>query len=231
MPETGQIVVDTATVEKSQQGKRILLVDDHQLVREVLERYIVQDSPHAVSTAGGFLEARKILRENGPFDLVLLDYCLPDMFGLENVSELIEENPNTQVAIVSGVVFDSESSDSFIHNALRLGVIGILPKNIKAEVLLRAIDAMLSGLQYVPVNLMLSGSVFPEGQRDKRRGISDREYEVLCLVALGMQNKHISEKLTLREPTVKMHIQSLFRKLGASNRTELVRIAKTSGML
>lgn len=217
--------------EKKEGEIRILLVEDHTLVADIIEKYIIDNSDYSVLTVNSYKRAMEVLEDKGQFNLILLDYCLPDMFGLEYVSELMEKAPQARVAIISGAVFGTLGSKSFIQQALRLGVIGLIPKTIKIDDLMRAIEAMSSGLQYVPVDLMIGGLHAQTDQKSERKQISDREYEILCLVALGLQNKNISERLSLKEPTVKMHIQSLFRKLDASNRTELVRIAKNAGMI
>jgi DNA-binding NarL/FixJ family response regulator len=154
----------------------------------------------------------------GPaFDLVLLDYAMPGMNGFAGLEQAIAASGGTQVALMSGL-----APAGVPEKVLALGAAGYLPKTLPARSVVNAIRFMAAGETYVPFELARptgasAGSDTP---------LSPREREVLAGLCAGHANKEIARDLGLREPTIKLHVKLICRKLGARNRTHAAMIAR-----
>jgi len=206
----------------------VLFVDDHQLVRATVADYLQTSGQFEVEEAESVAEAEtRIENANRPFDVVLLDYALPDSVGLQTLEHLKKCSPTSKFAIITGSSDKSLSTSEFAQRALETGATGFVTKDLPPADLVKAVEAVNLGVQYIPVSLLVASKrAEPEGHR-----ITNREYDVLCLVAKGCPNKLIAFELGLSEPTIKMHVKSLFTKVGATNRTQLTQMAKSAGML
>ena len=196
---------------------KILLADDHDLIRETIADFLAVKGFDAVSLAASLDGALGCIKESGPYDLVLLDYRMPGMNGLEGLERAIAANAPKPVAVLSG-----STSRVVAEAAVRAGAIGFMPKTLGARNMVSAIRLMIAGKTYLPLG------VFPEEPQEGPEGfqLSRREADVLRGICEGKSNKEIARDHDLQEVTVKLHVKTLGRKLGARNRTHAAMIAR-----
>lgn len=198
---------------------RILVADDHDLVRETIAAYLNGTEVEEVHTVATLDEALQTVSDHGSFDLVLLDYNMPGMNGLEGLGLMQSANAGKPVAILSG-----SATREIADAALKAGAQGFIPKTLSARSLLSAARFMAAGEVYVPVE-------FLQQQPEDRNGpLTKRELEVLRGICEGKANKEIARDLDLQEVTVKLHVKTLTRKLEARNRTHAAMIARDRGL-
>jgi two-component system, NarL family, nitrate/nitrite response regulator NarL len=200
---------------------RILLADDHDLVREAIAAFLKANGlPDVFITPS--LEGARAELQAAQYDLLLLDYSMPGMNGLESLGLLRAEHPKLPVAILSG-----SASRELAEAALRAGAIGFVPKTLPAQGMVAAIKAMVGGATFVPQDLLVAET--PQG--DGMLSLTRRETDVLRGLCAGKSNKEIARDLDLQEVTVKLHVKTLSRKLGARNRTHAAMIARDEGLI
>ncbi|ATG43773.1 transcriptional regulator, containing response regulator domain [Phaeobacter piscinae] len=202
---------------------RILLADDHDMVRETISAYLKSEGGAAVTSTIDLPGALSEIEENGPYDLVLLDYNMPGMQGLAGLSTALKANGGKGVAIISG-----SAPSRTAQEALDAGAIGFIPKTMGAQSLLNAVRFMSAGEIYVPVELMRKEAEAPAHPLADK--LSPREIEVLDGLCRGLSNKEIARELELQEVTIKLHVRTLCRKLEAKNRTQAALTAKEAGL-
>lgn len=206
----------------------ILLADDHDLLRDVVASYLEQlDLDFKVHHARTLDEAIAVAAAVPVLDLILLDIDMPGMDGLSGLDRMRELNPNTAVAILSGL-----SEPANIVEALRRGAAGFIPKSLGARAMVRALQLILAGERYVPsvvVDEVNARLATPAGEgmqpADRVVALTTEEETVLRLLKEGASNKEIARSLNVQEYTVKYYMRGLFKKLGAKNRTHAVIIA------
>lgn len=203
---------------------KILLADDHELVRDTISAYLGREPGMQVSVVGDFAGAAERMTREGPFDLVLLDWGMPGMNGLDSLQKARELNFGSPVGIISGT-----ASRAVAEQVLEAGAAGFLPKSMPARSLVHAIRFMAAGEQYAPISFMTEKEEEPENPLASR--LTRREMEVLRGLVDGRSNKEIGLTLDLQEVTVKLHVKTLCRKLDARNRTHAAIIAKEQGLL
>lgn len=201
---------------------RILLADDHTLIRENLRDFLALLGPNVtVFEAGTLPEATEIASREEGLDLIILDLMMPGMRGLSGLAAMRRRWPNVPILFLSG----STRRDDII-GAMNLGAKGFIPKTISGKAMLSALRLILSGETYVPSvalddgGAQGAGEAVGDGGRSSLDTLTRREREVLSHVAAGLPNKKIARELGLKEVTVKVHLQSVFRKLGVTNRTQ-----------
>lgn len=202
---------------------RILLVDDQELVRDTIAAFLRQEEGIEVAVASDFPSSVEVVRKNGPFDLVLLDYMMPGMNSLAGLAAMKKLQGTKPVAILSGT-----APRSVAEQALAEGAAGFLPKTMSTKSLIAAIRFMAAGEIYAPISMMT--------ERDQQQTtvagaqLTPREMDVLKRLCRGLANKEIARELDLQEVTVKLHIKTLYRKIDAKNRTHAAMIAKEAGI-
>lgn len=202
---------------------RILLADDHDMVRETISAYLRNEGGAEVSLATDLSGAMDLIASEGPFDLVLLDYQMPGMMGLDGLAKALEANGGKGVGILSG-----SAPANTAKAALDAGAIGFIPKTMGAQSLLNAVRFMSAGEVYAPVELMRAENSAPTHPLAER--LSPRELQVLDGLCRGLSNKEIARELDLQEVTIKLHVRTLCKKLDAKNRTQAALTAKEAGL-
>jgi two-component system nitrate/nitrite response regulator NarL len=200
---------------------RLLLADDHDLVRETLAAFLQAEGVEKVVAVADLPEALAALAKEEPFDLILLDYTMPGMNGFEGLAAVRAIAPNTPVAIISGTI-----QRDLAAAALRAGAAGFVPKTLSSKAMVAAVKVMAMGETFAPISLLQGTTGLSEGVS----ALTRRERDVLRGICEGKSNKEIARDLDLQEVTVKLHVKTLSRKLGAKNRTHAAMIARDAGM-
>jgi len=199
---------------------RILLADDHELVRDTIEAFLTQQPDLEVVAVNDLHQAMDKVEEG--FDLVLLDYSMPGMDGLNGLDRM-KEATTAHVAILSG-----SADRNVAQQALDQGAIGFVPKTLGAKSLVNAIRFMAEGEVYAPVKFMTE--VDEEEPHELAKVLTAREMQVVDGLCRGLSNKEIAREIDLQEVTVKLHVKTACRKLGAKNRTQAALAAKEAGL-
>ena len=200
---------------------RILTVDDHQLLREGIAAVLEsQEDMTLVAQASNGREAVDNFRRLRP-DVTLMDLRMPDMSGIEAITEIRGEFPDARIVVLTTYAGDAQAAA-----ALKAGAAGYLLKNLVRKELLETIRAVHSGKRRVPPEI---ATEIAEHVADD--ALTARELDVLRRVAAGKSNKLIAAELDISEGTVKTHMKSILPKLDASDRTHAVMIALKRGIL
>ncbi len=224
---------------------RLLIADDHALFRDAMTQYVERSNPGSVVNSVAnlddvFKRLDKSTTEHP--ELVLLDLNMPGMNGLNGFAKFRELYPQIPVALLSGV---AEPED--IQKAMDLGAIGFFPKTLSGRALLKAIELVLTGEKFIPVDSKTNGlmpSYYNDGTVNKmpvrlplhtasdttpyqnlpasKVRLTPRENDVLICLCRGQSNKDIARNLGLQDVTIKLHVRSICRKLEVTNRTQAV---------
>jgi len=203
---------------------RILIADDHDLLRETLSMFLASEGSIDTALASTLDAALDLIQSEEKFDLIMLDYNMPGMAGLNGLKRAMEASGGSPVALMSGI-----ASRSVAEEALSFGAAGFVPKTLAAKTLVNAVRFMAMGEKYAPIDFMTADdpTVAPNPLDQK---LSRRELQVLEGLSKGKSNKEIARDLDLQEPTIKLHVKTLYRKIGAANRTQAALIAKEEGL-
>ena len=199
---------------------KLLIADDHDLVRETLAAFLVAEGMSIVDTVASLDDALKAMGAS-VYDLVLLDYAMPGMRGLAGLAEAVDLAAGRPVALISGT-----TSRDLAEAALKSGAAGFVPKTLGSRAIAAAIRHMVSGEVFAPIGL-LSDEAPVTGDLS---ALTRREVDVLRGLCRGLSNKEIARDLDLQEVTVKLHVKTLSRKLDARNRTHAAMIARSAGL-
>jgi NarL family two-component system response regulator LiaR len=204
---------------------RILIVDDHSVVRQGLRMFLSLDPEiEVVGEANNGAEAVEIVKKVKP-DVVLMDLLMPVMDGIEATKIIRRQDPDTEVIALTSVL-----EDNAVVGAIRAGAIGYLLKDTEAGELVQAIKAAASG------QVQLSPKAAERLMREIRapespEKLTERETDVLRLLAEGMANKEIAKELTISETTVKTHVSNILMKLDVPSRTQAALYAVKIGLV
>lgn len=215
---------------------KVLLVDDHALFREgvclILRQY--RDDVHIdmCETAQAAIDMATAKHADGvDYDLVLLDYNLPDSNGEQCLQQLASTQPNSPIVMLSG-----NNDAVLIQRLLGLGAKGYITKNVSMSVMLSAIQLVLSGGIYVPTDALGASAVnteqvVPVPSAKPANSLTERQTDVLREMSKGLSNKEIARQLAMSPSTVKVHLAAIFRELDVTNRTQAVTKAKTLSLV
>lgn len=204
---------------------RVLIADDHPLVRDALARTVRElDAGADVQQAGDF-DGLLRLALAAPADLALLDLNMPGMNGSAGLRRLRERLPTLPVVVASG-----QDDAATIRSVLAAGAAGFIPKSERTEVLLNALRLVLGGGVYVPPRGLEEAAIAEAPAQAAAATLTPRQRDVLRALSRGQPNKLIARELGLTEGTVKIHIAAILRALQARNRTEAVVRARELGL-
>jgi two-component system response regulator NreC len=207
---------------------RVLIVDDHAVVRSGLKLLLAaEDDIEVVAEAGDAREAVFEVRAEKP-DIVLLDVAMPGRSGIDAIPDLIKEHPETKILILS-----MQDDAAYVREAFAAGASGYVLKEAADVELVAAVREIADGGRYVHPELgaRLIAADAAERARQEQDPLSEREHEILRLLALGHTNQEIAETLFLSVRTVETHRAHIMQKLRISTRAELVRYALEKGLL
>ena len=204
---------------------RIVIADDHPIFRDGLRKLLsLEDDFKVIAEARDGKEVLEVLEEHQP-DILLLDLKMPGLDGLTALQKLQNSRSKTKVIVLTA----SEDKNQFVQ-AMKFGTCGIVLKQTATELLIKSIRKVHAGEIWLDshttaaVMRQFSSPIesTPMGGRDRDRSpLSQREREIVVLVAQGFKNKEMAEKMFISEQTVKNHLHNIFDKLGVSDRLEL----------
>jgi DNA-binding NarL/FixJ family response regulator len=207
---------------------RILLVDDHAVVRDGLRAALRAALPaHDVSEASTAREGiAKIQQE--PFDAVVLDLSLPDMNGIEALKAMRLARPRLPV-----VVFSMHTDREYCLRCLRAGAMAYVTKDGAADDITQAVAAVLAGRRFVSRQLAehLVGALIDAGDRPRHEALSDREFQVLCMLGAGKTVSEVAAQLCLSVKTISTYRARLLEKLELANNAQIMRYALDHNLL
>lgn len=197
---------------------KVLIADDHKLLAEAVGSMLAAQDGFEVVTVENYHQAMKTLEKDPGFDIVLLDLKMPGMVGLDSVKAIVDEAKTGKVVLFTGMV-----DRHFLNSSLDLGVKGLIPKTMPLQSLSSVIQLIMSGQVFVPMNDVVQNTELPTGTG---ADLNEKELFVLRLAADGMTNKEIARDMSCTEVTVKMHMRSICKKLGARNRAHAAMISR-----
>jgi DNA-binding NarL/FixJ family response regulator len=207
---------------------RVLVADDHAVVRQGLRTFLeLQEDVEVVGEAVDGEEALVAVERLTP-DVVLLDLVMPRLGGVEALGRIRELSPRTRVLVLT-----SFADDDKLLPAVRAGAAGYLLKDVEPQELLRAIRTVHGGegLLDPAVTARVMEEAASRGSRAPAHHLTDRELEVLRLIARGHANKRIASDLGVAEKTVKTHVSNILAKLGVADRTQAALYAVREGLV
>lgn len=207
---------------------KILVVDDHPLIREAMQHVLADLDDNVVLQGAGDIEAALLVLDGEPdIDLVLLDLSLPGVSGMAALEILRERHPATPVVVLS-----ASDDQSTVVNTLDRGAMGFIPKCSANRLILNALRLVMAGGVYVPPQAVggTGQPVRPQASSIGDLGLTGRQAEVLALMVQGKPNKVICRELNLAEGTVKIHVTAILKALNVANRTQAVIAANRLGL-
>jgi DNA-binding NarL/FixJ family response regulator len=224
-------------IESAQSMIRVVLADDHPIVRDGLRKLLtLEDDIEVVGEASDGREVVHVVQETQP-DVVILDLRMPHMDGLAALQALQQIEKKARVIVLTA----SEDKNEFVQ-AMKLGCSGIVLKQTAPELIVKSIRKVYAGEIWLdshttaavmrqfasPSDVMTGGCGTAKGR--ERSPLSQREREIVSLVAQGYKNREMAEKMFISEQTVKNHLHNIFDKLGVSDRLELALYAIHKGL-
>lgn len=208
---------------------RILLADDHNVLRQGMAQALdAQPDMEVVAQAGDGRETIRLAREHRP-DVVLMDINMPELDGVAATGEIMKASPNTGVIILT-----MYRRDEYVFEAIKAGASGYLLKEVELEELLAAIRSVAEG--EAVLDPAIAGRVFAELRQPKQQReapdtrLAERDLAILRLIAQGLSNQEIADRLFLAEKTVRNRLSLIFKQLHLENRTQAALYAIREGL-
>jgi DNA-binding NarL/FixJ family response regulator len=201
---------------------KILIVDDHPMMRDALRMtFATEDDLQVVGEASDGIEALKLLKTLVP-DIIMMDMLMPNMNGVETISQIVRTNPQVKI-----LVFSSMEDEERVLAAIQAGALGYFPKTAPRQYLLEAIHKVADGIPYMPAGITLK--LFQGLRKTKtvptdnmQITITARQREIIFLMAEGKADNEIAQTLHLQESTVRAHLYQVQQRLGLENRSQVV---------
>lgn len=214
---------------------RVLLVDDQALVRGGFKALLGSDPEiEVIGEAANGVEAVALARRQKP-DVILMDVRMPDMDGLEATRQILSGEPPVDTKVLILTTFDL---DEYVYDGLRAGASGFVLKDIEPSELIQAVHVIARGEALLAPSITrrliaeFASKRRPQaGTTGRLSDLTEREREVLVLIARGMNNDEIAEELVISPATSKTHVSRIMSKLDARDRAQLVVIAYESGLV
>ncbi|MDO6534780.1 response regulator [Alteromonas stellipolaris] len=204
--------------------QRILIIDDHPIFRHAMVTILGKKFPDSQTLeANSLSEALELLEADAAFDLVMLDLNMPEICGLKGLLEIRNQHPNLPVVIIS-----AETEKQNILQTISYGAVGFISKSSKIEEIATSVESIFEGNVCLPSEILRTSSVRNRVKKedaislDQIRSLTRKELAVLKYLTQGLANKVIAYELNISETTVKSHVSSILKKLGASNRVKVV---------
>ncbi|MBZ4644858.1 MAG: hypothetical protein PWR27_270 [Petroclostridium sp.] len=200
---------------------RILIADDHSMVRQGLKQIVeLEEDMEVVAQASNGEEAVNLAMEVQP-DVILMDINMPKVNGIQAIAQLKEKGCSSKV-----IMLTIHADREYLVKTVQLGAAGYVLKDADSDVLIKAIQSVYKGQSYIQPTMTtelikeFTKGVSEEHSNKNQNLLTQREIEVLELIAEGMLNKEIAAKLYISEKTVKNHVSNIFKKLNVSDRTQ-----------
>ncbi|AJY75831.1 response regulator [Paenibacillus beijingensis] len=209
---------------------KIMIVDDHDMVRAGLKTYLLlEPNFEVIAEAGSGEEALRLLQkgfEGGAPDVVLMDLMMPGMDGVETTRTLLAQYPDLKIVMLTSFLEDEK-----VLAAVEAGAVSYVLKTVSAEELVYALSGAVKGMPVMTadVSQALTRGLRQRTAQGKEEGLTEREKEVLLLIAEGHSNKEIAEELHISVKTVKTHVSNLLMKCELEDRTQLAVYAHRKG--
>jgi len=206
----------------------VLIADDHAMVRAGLRRWLEQDP--AIATIGEAASGTETLERmrNDPWDVVVLDINMPDRSGIDILAHIRSGHPKTRVLVISAF-----PEKQYAIYALRAGAAGYLAKDQAAEDFMRAIHALLGGRRFVSASLaeILVGALDEPADQPRHATLSQREFQILCKLAVGRSVSEIARELCISVKTVSTYRARILEKMDFSTNADLTAYALRNGLM
>ena len=209
---------------------RLMLVDDHQMLRQGLRRSLEEEGFYVVGEASDGEQAVRLVPAAKP-DVILMDVSMPDMDGIEATRRIIQNDPDKRI-----VMLTMHADKDLIDAAIKAGAVGYLTKDCSTDEVIQAVRMAANGETALSPQLaktMLSEvrKIDEKAAREEDRLVTKREEEVLQLIADGCSTPEVAQKLYISQKTVKNHLASIYEKLNARDRTQAVLLAVRMGIV
>ena len=206
---------------------KFVIADDHARFRAGLTLILEQHFPNSqIFQAANTTEAQNLVNQHQDAAIVLLDLNLPDTNGMTLLNQLQDLYPTLPIAILS-----AEEESGTIKGCLEKGALGFIPKSSTNEILVSAIKLMLNGGAYIPDKIFAKTRTTTNDASPPQSQLTQRQLEIIQLLAAGMSNKQICNTLHLALGTIKAHISAILMTMNATNRTQAVDKARKSGLI
>jgi len=199
---------------------KVLIADDHMIVRQGIKKYLDEASDIIAHDEASNGQEVLLKTSKHKYDVVLLDISMPGRSGLDIVKQLKNENPDTKVLMLS-----MHPEEEYAERSLQSGASGYLTKKIGPNELIDAIRKVSSGEKYISpaVAQILASNIGPKSQKLPHQRLSDREYEIMCLIASGKTLQEIADELSLSPKTVSTHRAHILEKTGMKSNAQLIK--------
>ena len=204
--------------------QRILIIDDHPIFRHAMVTILGKKFPDSQTLEANSLpEALELLEADAAFDLVMLDLNMPETCGLNGLLEIRNQHPNLPIVIIS-----AETEKQNILRTISYGAVGFISKSSKIEEIATSVESIFEGNVCLPSEILRTSSARNRVKKENAisleqiRSLTRKELAVLKYLTQGLANKVIAYELSISETTVKSHVSSILKKLGASNRVKVV---------